>query len=156
MLSLFFFSSRRRHTRLTCDWSSDVCSSDLAEALRIDSPTHDVERVRPGVLTAHLNGGGATVVSPDHARGRAVSEQRRSDNVRLGQFIEAEGQGANFDRDEQHNTARTRAGETGSNREPRDTAGAAKAEDGNPLDIGAKPHAPGDSCLETGCRNPGR
>src|SRR4051812_6334872 len=29
----FFFSSRRRHTRLTCDWSSDVCSSDLgAEA----------------------------------------------------------------------------------------------------------------------------
>src|SRR6266571_6109622 len=27
----FFFSSRRRHTRLTCDWSSDVCSSDLIE-----------------------------------------------------------------------------------------------------------------------------
>src|SRR5438477_6255968 len=26
----FFFSSRRRHTKLTCDWSSDVCSSDLA------------------------------------------------------------------------------------------------------------------------------
>src|SRR6266480_3392383 len=30
----FFFSSRRRHTRLTCDWSSDVCSSDLAEPKR--------------------------------------------------------------------------------------------------------------------------
>src|SRR5690242_21297508 len=29
---VFFFSSRRRHTRLTCDWSSDVCSSDLAGA----------------------------------------------------------------------------------------------------------------------------
>src|SRR5690242_6085825 len=29
----FFFSSRRRHTRLTCDWSSDVCSSDLAAIL---------------------------------------------------------------------------------------------------------------------------
>src|SRR2546426_9249763 len=28
--SLFFFSSRRRHTRLQGDWSSDVCSSDLA------------------------------------------------------------------------------------------------------------------------------
>src|SRR6266480_6181012 len=28
-LLFFFFSSRRRHTRLTCDWSSDVCSSDL-------------------------------------------------------------------------------------------------------------------------------
>src|SRR5690242_14020814 len=27
----FFFSSRRRHTRLTCDWSSDVCSSDLSD-----------------------------------------------------------------------------------------------------------------------------
>src|SRR5580693_7444221 len=25
----FFFSSRRRHTRWNCDWSSDVCSSDL-------------------------------------------------------------------------------------------------------------------------------
>src|SRR5258706_12444421 len=28
----FFFSSRRRHTRLVSDWSSDVCSSDLAKA----------------------------------------------------------------------------------------------------------------------------
>src|SRR3989339_1818856 len=26
---IFFFSSRRRHTRLVSDWSSDVCSSDL-------------------------------------------------------------------------------------------------------------------------------
>src|SRR2546430_7807778 len=30
----FFFSSRRRHTRFDCDWSSDVCSSDLAAAPR--------------------------------------------------------------------------------------------------------------------------
>src|SRR5256886_2587895 len=30
-LDSFFFSSRRRHTRFDCDWSSDVCSSDLAE-----------------------------------------------------------------------------------------------------------------------------
>src|SRR3989454_10519419 len=29
MLLFFFFSSRRRHTRLQGDWSSDVCSSDL-------------------------------------------------------------------------------------------------------------------------------
>src|SRR2546430_9038165 len=28
----FFFSSRRRHTRFDCDWSSDVCSSDLSTA----------------------------------------------------------------------------------------------------------------------------
>src|SRR3990167_8385690 len=27
---LVFFSSRRRHTRFDCDWSSDVCSSDLS------------------------------------------------------------------------------------------------------------------------------
>src|SRR3989338_2162898 len=26
---IFFFASRRRHTRWNCDWSSDVCSSDL-------------------------------------------------------------------------------------------------------------------------------
>src|SRR5690242_21908789 len=35
-ICFFFFSSRRRHTRLTCDWSSDVCSSDLLD--RPDSP----------------------------------------------------------------------------------------------------------------------
>src|SRR5256885_6699447 len=31
--TFFFFSSRRRHTRLQGDWSSDVCSSDLSEGL---------------------------------------------------------------------------------------------------------------------------
>src|SRR5260221_5729198 len=36
-LFFFFFSSRRRHTRSLCDWSSDVCSSDLLTRL------HDVE-----------------------------------------------------------------------------------------------------------------
>src|SRR5256886_1809856 len=30
----FFFSSRRRHTRFDCDWSSDVCSSDLGHQMR--------------------------------------------------------------------------------------------------------------------------
>src|SRR6266567_5099877 len=29
VIFFFFFSSRRRHTRFDCDWSSDVCSSDL-------------------------------------------------------------------------------------------------------------------------------
>src|SRR5207237_3470482 len=36
-----FFSSRRRHTRFKCDWSSDVCSSDLYEmkiALLVEQP----------------------------------------------------------------------------------------------------------------------
>src|SRR6266853_3436378 len=30
----FFFSSRRRHTIFDCDWSSDVCSSDLTPGLK--------------------------------------------------------------------------------------------------------------------------
>src|SRR5690606_1631922 len=34
----FFFSSRRRHTRFSRDWSSDVCSSDLARAIAAHGP----------------------------------------------------------------------------------------------------------------------
>src|SRR5438445_9985005 len=34
-LCFFFFSSRRRHTRYWRDWSSDVCSSDLANATAV-------------------------------------------------------------------------------------------------------------------------
>src|SRR5574337_1472636 len=33
-LVFFFFSIRRRHTRLSGDWSSDVCSSDLMASIR--------------------------------------------------------------------------------------------------------------------------
>src|SRR5256884_177923 len=36
LMNLFFFSSRRRHTRCSRDWSSDVCSSDLGSS-RSDS-----------------------------------------------------------------------------------------------------------------------
>src|SRR3712207_8999652 len=39
-VSVFFFSSRRRHTRYWRDWSSDVCSSDLVYNLRLS--THEV------------------------------------------------------------------------------------------------------------------
>src|SRR2546430_10091487 len=35
--SFFFFSSRRRHTRFDCDWSSDVCSSDLVVPITVDT-----------------------------------------------------------------------------------------------------------------------
>src|SRR5260370_42365272 len=35
MWAFFFFSSRRRHTRFKCDWSSDVCSSDLPSRIGI-------------------------------------------------------------------------------------------------------------------------
>src|SRR5882762_3810067 len=34
----FFFSSRRRHTRFKCDWSSDVCSSDLRGGIELPRP----------------------------------------------------------------------------------------------------------------------
>src|SRR5574341_665672 len=43
----FFFSSRRRHTRLVGDWSSDVCSSDLT-SWQIDGET--VETVSDFIL----------------------------------------------------------------------------------------------------------
>src|SRR5207245_6658369 len=35
VLCVFFFSSRRRHTRCYRDWSSDVCSSDLTRAVAV-------------------------------------------------------------------------------------------------------------------------
>src|SRR2546426_10696447 len=38
----FFFSSRRRHTRLQGDWSSDVCSSDLVARLPRHRDPHGV------------------------------------------------------------------------------------------------------------------
>src|SRR5688572_30100160 len=37
----FFFSSRRRHTRFDCDWSSDVCSSDLSAVRAIKMGAFD-------------------------------------------------------------------------------------------------------------------
>src|SRR6266478_9434755 len=38
----FFFSSRRRHTRFDCDWSSDVCSSDLRQTRRFARPLRNL------------------------------------------------------------------------------------------------------------------
>src|SRR5437016_7709924 len=63
VLFFFFFSSRRRHTRLVSDWSSDVCSSDLADQ---DDPggRRHVARQRADRHDA-----------PDEAGGR--SEERR-------------------------------------------------------------------------------
>src|SRR5260370_17813857 len=47
-LSFFFFSSRRRHTRFKCDWSSDVCSSDLKTGERILSGLFHRQLSPPG------------------------------------------------------------------------------------------------------------
>src|SRR2546430_9955982 len=44
----FFFSSRRRHTRFDCDWSSDVCSSDLVVETDEGCPEPERFRSLPG------------------------------------------------------------------------------------------------------------
>src|SRR5205807_4418881 len=70
---VFFFSSRRRHTRLQGDWSSDVCSSDLAKNRSGDAlsgsfqTTNDV--VRTGVASRNSRVPGTP--------GRERSEERR-------------------------------------------------------------------------------
>src|SRR5262249_59431030 len=46
-----FFSSRRRHTRLVSDWSSDVCSSDLAGSQFTFASANPGEETGPGQLT---------------------------------------------------------------------------------------------------------
>src|SRR5260221_21910 len=55
----FFFSSRRRHTRSLCDWSSDVCSSDLVETDAASvGIVVDTQRVLEGLQYASHDGGG--------------------------------------------------------------------------------------------------
>src|SRR5256886_3589776 len=44
----FFFSSRRRHTRFDCEWSSDVCSSDLNPEVRINPATPATSQSKSG------------------------------------------------------------------------------------------------------------
>src|SRR2546430_6958775 len=54
---LFFFSSRRRHTIFDCDWSSDVCSSDLEvqiERVSVAGETDEVSRERLAKLDEEL------------------------------------------------------------------------------------------------------
>src|SRR5690242_21962578 len=77
----FFFSSRRRHTRLTCDWSSDVCSSDLVELA-----SHEAGAVHVGVagLVARqlddllaARGRGLTLLAP-RSEERRVGKECRS------------------------------------------------------------------------------
>src|SRR5690606_40004711 len=69
---LFFFSSRRRHTRFSRDWSSDVCSSDLRPGIHADTDRNITvaggvnHRLNP-VLAANI-----TRVNP-----QARSEERR-------------------------------------------------------------------------------
>src|SRR5688500_19631753 len=47
-IGIFFFSSRRRHTRLQGDWSSDVCSSDLEQSASLADRGGEDRRVDEG------------------------------------------------------------------------------------------------------------
>src|SRR5882762_5775346 len=69
VLLRFFFSSRRRHTRFKCDWSSDVCSSDLAGQVSLG-----VEEV---ALVRSLEIGGID-------RSGEVGDEHRSEERRVG------------------------------------------------------------------------
>src|SRR5690348_17602570 len=60
VLSIFFFSSRRRHTRWTGDWSSDVCSSDLLDG---EVPVVGAKNSALKLMAAALLAPGRTVVT---------------------------------------------------------------------------------------------
>src|SRR5688500_20281814 len=70
--SFFFFSSRRRHTRLQGDWSSDVCSSDL-------------EKPKAAVLLCHPHPlGGGTMHTHVVYRTADALREARSEERRVG------------------------------------------------------------------------
>src|SRR5256885_8675089 len=78
-LSFFFFSSRRRHTRLQGDWSSDVCSSDLT----VQTETHASNR-EPMAL-ARETGAGTVIGGSYYRTGDSLMFQlRRSEERRVG------------------------------------------------------------------------
>src|SRR5882762_10869007 len=54
IVNVFFFSSRRRHTIFKCDWSSDVCSSDLSGIAAVRDA---VEALEQGLnMTTYVEG----------------------------------------------------------------------------------------------------
>src|SRR5256886_9013386 len=83
----FFFSSRRRHTRFDCDWSSDVCSSDLAHRLGeniLPLPRAPVEaRDLPAVHDVGVQRIGSDIAVLLRADGTPLPE-RRSEERRVG------------------------------------------------------------------------
>ena len=55
---VFFFSSRRRHTRCSRDWSSDVCSSDLEQRSRGEAGLRAEAEEGAGAEGKSIRGGG--------------------------------------------------------------------------------------------------
>src|SRR5438034_10226852 len=79
----FFFSSRRRHTRSLCDWSSDVCSSDLGGCAETARPTthHDPVYVVEGVIhycVANMPAAYARTATQARSEERRVGKECRS------------------------------------------------------------------------------
>src|SRR5205807_6912625 len=81
ILDDFFFSSRRRHTRLQGDWSSDVCSSDLVTKMIYDQ---DIDPAALEGQTIAVIGYGSQ--GEAHARNVAESGQERK-SVRVGKEV---------------------------------------------------------------------
>src|SRR5215213_815294 len=71
----FFFSSRRRHTRLVSDWSSDVCSSDLAD-VRMNRP--EKRNALDGAMFAGLRDAGEQLKSMPEVRVVVLSGEGES------------------------------------------------------------------------------
>src|SRR5256886_10722207 len=81
----FFFSSRRRHTRFDCDWSSDVCSSDLIQVIPLIPTLGHSEWVFAGLRDEALCAQVAYI--PKHLREEGkpqVTCDRRSEERRVG------------------------------------------------------------------------
>src|SRR3712207_8279550 len=86
MFALFFFSSRRRHTRYWRDWSSDVCSSDLAERAReggLRPAGVGARRERP-VTPRGLEGWGRRPGDHSHHEGRGPGRDQVGEVVEPG------------------------------------------------------------------------
>src|SRR6267142_5117878 len=79
----FFFSSRRRHTRLTCDWSSDVCSSDLDQ--RDVGALGEVQRLLQRAFASCLAGeiGRASCRESVDLGGRRIIKKKKKKNNKL-------------------------------------------------------------------------
>src|SRR5258705_7681078 len=84
---VFFFSSRRRHTRCLNDWSSDVCSSDLASAC-----PRRTDRRAVGMQTRWFRPGQSLIALVDYdAFYRSLNEATIIGNVSLpAQFLLSE------------------------------------------------------------------
>src|SRR2546430_1800028 len=91
MLFLFFFSSRRRHTRFDCDWSSDVCSSDLHGSRREDNTILRLPSVGPCYGGGLIALTGSRVPTPTSAHNASAPGPCIVTHLNPGVVVEAAG-----------------------------------------------------------------